>query len=126
MNSGSLSKRLAIGLGAGLSIAAVDNFAFGGEVSPIVIVVLLVATTATFGAIWGRQGWTTAVAAWLCVPLAHVVKHALGLPGTLHPNTYTSILMLAVFTLLVATLGPAAGILIHNGGRRRVSGRGDS
>ena len=113
MNRWSRSKHFAVGLGAGLAIAAVDNIAFGGEVSPIVIVVLLIVATATFGGIWGREGWITAVATWLCVPLAHVVKHLLGLPDTLHPNTYTSILMLAAFTLLVATLGTGAGILVH-------------
>ena len=112
-------KRLAIGLGTGLAIAAVDSFAFGGEVSPIVIVILLVATTAAFGGIWGRGGWTAAVATWLCVPLAHVVKHVLGLPDTLHPNTYTSILMLAAFTLVVTTIGTGAGILLHKRGQHR-------
>ena len=112
-------KRLAIGLGTGLAIAAVDSFAFGGEVSPIVIVILLVATTAAFGGIWGRGGWTAAVATWLCVPLAHVVKHVLGLPDTLHPNTYTSILMLAAFTLVVTTIGSGTGILLHKRGQHR-------
>ena len=112
-------KRLAIGLGTGLAIAAVDSFAFGGEVSPIVIVILLVATTAAFGGIWGRGGWTAAVATWLCVPLAHVVKHVLGLPDTLHPNTYTSILMLAAFTLVITTIGTGAGILLHKRGQHR-------
>ena len=112
-------KRLAIGLGTGLAIAAVDSFAFGGEVSPIVIVILLVATTAAFGGIWGRGGWTAAVATWVCVPLAHVVKHVLGLPDTLHPNTYTSILMLAAFTLVVTTIGTGAGILLHKRGQHR-------
>jgi len=119
MSRWSSSKRFAVGLGTGSAIAAVDNFAFGGEVSPIVIVILLMATTATFGGIWGRGGWTTAVATWLCVPLTHVVTHVLGLPDTLHPNTYTSILMLAAFTLLVATLGTGAGILVHETRRHR-------
>lgn len=113
------SKRLAVGLGTGIAIAAVDNFAFGGEVSPIVIVILLTATTATYGGIWGRGGWSTAVATWLCVPLAHVVKHVLGLPDTLYPNTYTSILMLAAFTLLVASIGTGAGVLVHKWGQHR-------
>jgi hypothetical protein len=110
-------KRFAVGFGTGIAIACVDNFAFGGEVSPIVIVALLIAATATFGGIWGRGGWTTALAAWICVPLAHLVKHVLGLPDTLHPNTYTSILLLAVFTFVVATLGTGAGTLVHRRGR---------
>lgn len=105
--------RLAVGLGSGTAIAAVDSLAFGGEVSPIVIVVLLAATTATFGAIWGHGGWAAALATWLCVPLVHVLKYALGLPDTLHPNTCASILMLAAFTLLVAMMGTGAGVLIR-------------
>ncbi|MCK7498355.1 MAG: hypothetical protein MZW92_52780 [Comamonadaceae bacterium] len=34
--------------------------------------------------------------------LAHVAKQVLGLPDTLHPATYLSILYLALFTLVVA------------------------
>lgn len=117
MSGWSWPRRFALGVGAGIAIASVDNFAFGGEVSPIVIVALLIATTATFGGIWGRGGWTTALSAWMCVPLAHFVKHALGLPDTLHPNTYTSILMLAAFTFVVAALGTGVGMLIHKRGR---------
>lgn len=113
------STRFAVGLGAGIAIACVDNFAFGGEISPIVIVALLIASTATFGDIWGRGGWISALAAWICVPLAHLAKHVFGLPDTLQPNTYTSILMLAGFTFVVATLGTGVGMLIHRSGGNR-------
>src|SRR5262245_58837713 len=85
-------------ISVGLAIEYVDNFAFEGEVSPIVIVGMLLAAAATAGGIWGRKSWLTAATAWMCVPLVHLVKHVLGLPDTLHPNTYTSILMLAGFT----------------------------
>ena len=91
----------------------VDNFAFEGEVSPIVIVVLLLAATAAAGAVWGRRGWVAAAAAWACVPSAHLVKHVLGLPDTLHPNTYTSILYLAAFTLVIALVGAGCGALVR-------------
>ena len=113
------SKRLALGLGVGIAIACVDNFAFGGEVSPIVIVGLLFVSTTTFGGVWGRASWMPVLAAWMCVPLAHLVKHVLGLPDTLQPNTYTSILMLAAFTLAVATVGTVAGMLIYTQRRTR-------
>lgn len=113
------SMRLAAGVVAGITIALVDNVAFGGEVSPIVIVALLVAATTTFGGAWGRAGWVPALAAWSCVPLAHLIKHVLGLPDTLQPNTYTSILMLAAFTLVVATVGAWIGTVLY---RRRGSG----
>jgi hypothetical protein len=99
------------GLVAGAAIAAVDNVLFEGEVSPIVIVGLLLATTVTAGAVWGQRGWAGAAAAWAWLPAAHVVKRALGLPDTLHPNTYASILMLAAFSLAVATIGTGCGLL---------------
>lgn len=105
--------RLAIGFIAGGIIVYVDNFAFHGEVSPIIIVVMLLAVTAAAGIIWEWRGWTAATAAWACVPAAHLVKHVLGLPDTLNPNTYTSILMLAIFTLVISTIGIGSGVLLR-------------
>jgi hypothetical protein len=104
-----------VGLVAGAAVVYVDNWAFEGEVSPIVIVALLLAATATAGATWGRRGGIAVAVIWASVPLAHVIKHVLGLPDTLHPNTYTSILYLAAFTLGVATLGAACGMLVQKG-----------
>jgi hypothetical protein len=105
--------RLIAGLAVGVVIAYIDNYAFGGEVSPIIVVAMLLATTITAGAFWGQRGWVAAVAAWACVPLAHLVKHVLGLPDTVHPNTYASILLLAAFSLGVATAGTGCGVLIN-------------
>jgi hypothetical protein len=102
-----------IGLAAGVLIAAVDNFAFQGEVSPIVIVGMLLVLTATSGIIWDWNGWFVAAAAWICIPLAHLIKHLLDLPDTLNPNTYTSILMLAVFTFIVSTIGIVSGVFLR-------------
>lgn len=120
------SARFGIGLVAGLVIAYVDNFAFDGEVSPIVVVAMLVAIAATAAGIWGRHGWIAAGGAWILVPLVHLIKHVLGLPDTLHPNTYASILLLAAFTLVVTTLGTGVGMLIHRGTGRasRFAARG--
>ena len=102
---------LITGLVAGAAIVYVDNCAFGGEVSPIIIVGLLLAATVMAGAVWGRSGWIAAAVTWACIPFAHVVKHVLGLPDTLHPNTYTSILYLALFTLMSGTIGTGCGLL---------------
>jgi hypothetical protein len=117
MNATDISLRwpvlASVGVVAGAAIAAVDNFAFGGEVSPILIVVVLLAATGIAGIMWDRRGWVAAAAAWICVPLAHLIKHVLGLPDTMQPNTYTSILMLAAFTLAVATIGTGCGILLR-------------
>ena len=106
--------RLGVGLGAGAAIVYVDNWAFEGEVSPMIIVALLLAATALAGAMWGRSGWISAAVTWACVPLVHVFKHIFSLPDTLHPNTYTSILYLAAFTLLVATCGTGCGLLARS------------
>ncbi len=105
--------RILVGLIAGAVIVFIDNFAFQGEVSPIVIVIMLLVSTITVGAIWKWHAWITAITLWICVPMAHVVKHLLGLPDTLHPNTYTSILMLAVFTFVVSAIGFLFGTLIN-------------
>jgi hypothetical protein len=104
---------LGVGVIGGAAVAFVDNCAFEGEASPILIIALLLAATAMAGAILGRSAWLTAAVIWACVPLAHFVKHFFGLPDTLHPNTYTSILYLAAFTLVVATVGTACGMLIR-------------
>ncbi len=115
--------RLGAGIVAGVAIAAVDNFAFEGEASPIIIVALLLASTAAAGSMWGHPGWVASIAAWACVPLPHIIKHVLNLPDTLHPNTYVSILLLSVFTLVIAAIGTECGALA----RRIVPrGKGDS
>ena len=93
--------------------AWVDNLAFGGEVSPVVIVFLLLAGGGAAGVVWGKQSWLAAAVMWVCLPGTHLVKHSLGLPDTLYPNTYTSIGLLAVFTLVVAAVGMGVGMLLR-------------
>ena len=105
--------QLGVGLVAGAAIVYVDNWASEGEVSPIIIVALLVAARGMAGVIWGPSGWIAAAVMWVCVPTAHAVKHVLGLPETLHPNTYASIVYLAAFTLVVATVGTGCGALVR-------------
>lgn len=101
------------GLIIGAIIAYVDNFSFQGEVSPIVIVILLLVATISVGAVWKWHGLITVALMWLWLPMAHVVKKALGLPDTLHPNTYTSILMFTVFTFAVSAIGLLLGVSIN-------------
>ena len=103
--------RLGAGPLAGALIVIVDNFAFQGEASPIVIVAMLLAGAAVVSVTWGRRGWMPVAVMWACVPLAPLVKHVLGLPDTLHPNTYRSIVYLGGFTLCVAIAGAGFGLL---------------
>lgn len=107
-----ISALILIGIAAGLIIVAVDNFAFQGEVSPIMIVLMLVIVTSTSGFVLGRRGWIVSSIMWVCVPLAHFIKHFFGLPDTLHPNTYISIMLLAAFTLIVSVVGFGIGVLL--------------
>ena len=104
---------IATGAAAGMIIAMVDNFVFSGEISPIVIVAMLLAAAGTSGIIWRWQGWLVAGTAWLCDPLVHLMKHILGLPDTLHPNTYLSILMLTVLTFVISAFGLSIGVLVR-------------
>jgi hypothetical protein len=101
---------LGIGLIVGAGIAAVDNFAFKGEVSPIVIVGMLLVVGAVFGMIWGSRAVVAAAIGWVCLPMAHVLKHMMSLPDTIHPNTYPSILKLGAFNLVVTAIGLGFGL----------------
>ena len=109
----SLFIRIVVGLAAGLGVAAVDNFAFAGEVSPIVIVGMLLIVAGAFGTVWGSRAAIAAIVVWTCLPIAHVVKRVFGLPDTLHPNTYASILKLAIFSLVVTAVGFGLGLVLH-------------
>lgn len=107
------TRRLGAGLIAGLTVAAVDGFAVRGAVSPVAVVALLLAATAAAGALWGWRAWPAALVTWACLPATHVVKHVLGLPDTLQPNSWGSIGTLAVFTLAVSGLGLCGGVLMR-------------
>lgn len=117
MDSSNIKSRfsllLAVGFVAGVVIAGVDNFAFEGEVSPIVIVALLFVFTAAAGWICIWRGALVSMMAWICIPLSHVVKRVLDMPDTLHPNTYSSILMLAAFTFVIAAIGTGLGVVVQ-------------
>ncbi len=108
----STTKRIAFAVIAGLTIAAVDNFAYGGEVSPIVIVGMLLIATGTAGYLWGMRGVPAAAIIWICVPAAHLVNLTFGLPDSLHPHTYGSAMKLAAFTAIVAALGATCGAAV--------------
>jgi hypothetical protein len=102
--------RVGIGVIVGAGIAAVDNFAFGGEVSPIVIVGMLLVFAAAVGMIWGGRAAVAAAMAWVWVPMAHVLKHLMRLPDTIHPNNYASLLKLGAFTFVVTAIGLGFGL----------------
>ena len=77
-----------LGLAAGLVVSAVDLYAAGGHVPPVVIVALP-------------------------LPAVHAFRHARGWPDTISPNTWDSIVMMALFALAVAGAGFAAGAVLR-------------
>jgi hypothetical protein len=109
----SVSTRAGIGLIVGAGIALVDNFAFAGEVSPIVIVGMLFLASAAAGVIWGGRAAVAVAIVWVCLPFAHLLKHVMGLPDTIHPNTYPSILKLGAFTFVVTAIGMGFGLALR-------------
>jgi hypothetical protein len=110
--------RLTVGLLIGAGLFYLDGYAFGGEVSPIVTIGCVLFAIAGLSLTWGMSSWIAASITWVMLPLGHVVKHALGIPDTIQPNTYLSIAGLAVVTLAAAIVGGAVGMLI-----RRLSGQ---
>jgi hypothetical protein len=114
---------LAVAAVAGFSICALDNFAFGGEVSPIVIVGLMFLATAGLACLAPKRRLLTTAAVCIWLPLAHLVKHLAGLADTLQPNTYKSIAMLAGFTLVVSLAGMGLGAAIRSGMSGRLTQR---
>jgi hypothetical protein len=67
----------------------VDNFAHGGEVSPMVIVVLLLAATSAFGAVWGKGAPVAMLATWVWLPSTHLVKHLASISvRNVHPKNH--------------------------------------
>lgn len=105
--------RLATGLLMGMIITLFDNLLYEGEVSTIVIAMILLIATVTFGVMWGLSGWIAATATWVWVPGTHFVLRVFGLPDTLHPNTFSSIAKLAAFSLLVSSFGLVCGIVLR-------------
>ena len=102
---------------SGGAIAAVDNLACDGEISPLVIVAMLAVTAAAAGLVAGGRGAVAALVAGAWSPGVHIMKKVLGVPDTLHPATYGSIAKLAALVVVVAAVGATVGV-----GTRRTFG----
>jgi hypothetical protein len=55
--------------------------------------------------------WALFIGPWLS--LTNLVLHLLGLPGSIHPDTYTTILILLPLSLAVCSLGAYVGALVR-------------
>jgi hypothetical protein len=105
--------RPTVGLLIGAVLVYLDGYAFSGETGPIVTIGCLLVATVSLSLTWSTGAWVAASIAWVMLPLGHVIKHSLGIPDTIQPNTYISIAGLAAVTLIAATLGGGLGLLIR-------------
>jgi hypothetical protein len=100
------------GFVAGVAVAAIEAWG-GGAVRPVVIVALVIAAGLGVGLRWAWGGWPGALALAVPVPGLHMVRHVLGLPDTIQPNTYDAIVMMALFHAALAGAGLAAGAVLR-------------
>lgn len=100
----------------GLVVVCVDLFADRGEISPAVVLVLILIAGAIVGAIHGRFSLVLAVLTAVSLPAIHLALHLAGRKTTLQPDTVTSILMVGLVAVCAATIG----VLIGAAARRTV------
>ncbi len=93
----------------GLIIVCVDLFADRGEISPAVVLALLLGAGAIVGAIHKRFSVLLAVLTAVSLPGIHLALHLAGRKTTLQPDTVTSILMVGVVAVCAATIGVLIG-----------------
>jgi|GEM_PF-5378839 len=98
---------------AGITISMIDNYAMNGEISPIVIVMLLFLSVTALSAFNPNNVWLNALLVWIWLPASHLIKHLLEMPDSIYPNTYKSILLLALFTFTICIVGLLIGIGIR-------------
>lgn len=89
----------------GLVIAYVDLFADRGEISPAVVLFLLLIA----GAIHRKFSLLLAVLTAVSLPAVHLALHVAGRKTTLQPDTVTSILMIGAVSACAATIGVLIG-----------------
>lgn len=109
----SWQRQIVIGIVVGLTISIIDNYAFKGEVSPTVIVIMLLAASGFSGLLFGWDGWFTVFVMWLFIPGTHLIKYFFNLPDTLHPDTLNSIIKLGIFSFVVSAVGFGTGVMVR-------------
>ncbi len=100
-----------IASGLGLLIAALDTAApFGDDSSKLTILLWLMAG-GSLGFVMPSRPWRWAMLVGPWLPLTHLLAHVLGLPDSIHPNTYATILTLVPVSLAVCSVGAYGGAL---------------
>lgn len=109
----SWQKQIVIGLIIGLTISVIDNYAFKDELSPVVLVLMLLTVSGFSGLLFGWHGWFTVFIIWLFVPATNFIKYIFDLKSTLHPNTINSILKFTLFSFAITVIGFAIGVILR-------------
>jgi hypothetical protein len=93
----------------GLLVAWLDLRApFGDDTSQVTVLFWLVSSCA-LGLIRSRLPWRWALLLGPWVAIVHGVRHALGLPDSMNPGTYTTALILVVVSWVVCLIGAYSG-----------------
>src|SRR5262245_24729450 len=95
----------------GLAVAWFDVAAPFGDDTAKGTLLLWVACCGALGYLQPRRPWRWAVLVGPWVPAGHFAVHALGLPASLSPDTYATILFLVPLSLAVCLVAAYAGSL---------------
>jgi hypothetical protein len=102
----------ALAVALGLLVAWFDVAAPFGDDTEKGTIFLWLGSCGGLGVLQPRRPWRWALLVGPWVAVAHLVRHALGLPDSVHPNTYTTILLLVPVSLAVCLLGAYGGSLL--------------
>jgi len=93
----------------GFGIVFVDLFADGGEISPAVVLSLLLVAGAIIGVIHSRFSFWLALLISISLPAVHLILHLRGYKTKLQPDTVASILLVGMVALCTACIGVLIG-----------------
>jgi hypothetical protein len=96
---------------SGLLIAGVDRASLFGDDSAQFTVFLWLLSSGVLGFTRPRRPWLWAVLVGPWLSLTSLVSHVLGLPGSVNPDTYKTILLLLPVSLAVCSFGAYGGAL---------------
>ena len=112
-NQSSQGVAMVIASGLGLLIAALDRASLFGDDSAQFTLFLWLLSSGLLGFVRPLRPWLWAALIGPWLSLTNLVLHVLGLPGSIHPDTYTTILILLPLSLAVCSLGAYGGASVR-------------
>jgi hypothetical protein len=97
----------------GLSTSLLDVAAPWGDDTHKVIILLWLASCGLLGLLLPRRPWRWAAPVGLWLPSAHLALHALGRPDAIHPNNWTTVLLLYPVELAVCSVAAYGGAFLR-------------